>query len=168
MKPLFLVWSAILFLSAPVFGAEELTDEKKQLIDEFLSLTGGDRMGELFARYYIQEISMDVLKQNPDIDKRAFTIIEQEVNGVIRQAVDNDRAILELSYPIYHKYLSSADIVELIRFYRSPIGQKTMELLPTISKEAMQAGETWGRSLGPAIQQRIQQRLNQESITIQQ
>ncbi len=155
----------VLLLSAATSAwSEDLTAEKKKLIDEFLQLTRGDRMGELFAGYYIQEISTQVLQEHPDVDKRAFTVIEEEVNSVINDAVTNDNAINELSYPIYHKHLTSEDISELIRFYKSPIGQKTMKLLPTVSRETMQAGENWGRTLGPTIMERVRERFTQEAI----
>jgi hypothetical protein len=47
-----------------------------------------------------------------------------------------------------------------------PVLLITLQLLPTISREAMQAGESWGRALGPAIQQKVNQRFEQESIKI--
>lgn len=164
MKSFIPCLTALLLLTATSVWSEELTAEKKKLIDEFLQLTRGDRMGELFAGYYIQEISSQVLQEHPDVDKRAFTVIEEEVNSVINDSVINDNAINELSYPIYHKHLTTEDIAELIRFYKSPIGQKTMQLLPTVSRETMQAGETWGRTLGPAIMERIRKRFAQEAI----
>ena len=94
----------------------------------------------------------------------AIGIIEEEVNSVVGGAVKDDNAINELSYPIYHKYLTSEEITQLIQFYKSPIGQKTMAILPVISTEAMRAGEEWGRSLGPEILKRVQFRFDQESI----
>lgn len=164
MKAVILCMSLLVLTVASPARAEELTAEKKKLIDEFLHLTSGDRMGELFASYYIQEIRDDVMEKHPDIDKRAFVIIEEEVNSVVGGAVKDDNAINELSYPIYHKYLTSEEITQLIQFYQSPIGQKTMAILPVISTEAMQAGEEWGRSLGPEILKRVQFRFDQESI----
>ncbi len=47
-----------------------------------------------------------------------------------------------------------------------PVLLITLQLLPTISREAMQVGESWGRALGPAIQQKVNQRFEQESIKI--
>jgi len=166
MRAVLVVLISLLMFSTRPALAEDLTDAKKKLIDEFLVLTGGDRMADIFARYYIEEIGMNMLKTNPDLDKKAFSIITEEVNSIIQEEVTRNNAISELSYPIYHKHLTTEDIVELIRFYKSPIGQKTMQLLPTISREAMQAGESWGRALGPAIQQKVNQRFEQESIKI--
>jgi uncharacterized protein len=166
MRVVLVFLMSLIILSARPALAEDLTDAKKKLIDEFLVLTGGDRMADIFARYYIEEIGMNMLKTNPDLDEKAFRIIAEEVNKVIKDEVTRNNAISELSYPIYHKHLTTEDIVELIRFYKSPIGQKTMQLLPTISREAMQAGESWGRALGPGIQQKVNQRLEQESIKI--
>ncbi|NNE38107.1 MAG: DUF2059 domain-containing protein [Gammaproteobacteria bacterium] len=161
-----LLLSLIFSLPSPIL-AQDLTDEKKGLIDELLLLTGAADLGQIFSRIYIAEMTNFLRQAQPDADPRIFTILENEVNSVISDEVGNKQIINELSYPIYHKYLTSEDISELIVFYQSDLGIKTLSVMPDISREATLAGQEWGRSLGPQIQQRIMMRFQEEGIEIQ-
>jgi hypothetical protein len=157
-----------ILLSLPLTSwADDLTDEKKVLIDELLMLTGAGDLGQIFTRIYISEMTNYLRQAQPDADPRVFTILENEVNEVINDEVGNKHIINELSYPIYHKYLTSQDISELIVFYQSDLGKKTLAVMPDISREATLAGQEWGKSLGPQIQQRIMMRFEEEGIELQ-
>ena len=57
-------------------------------------------------------------------------------------------ALLDTSIPIYDKYFSAEEIKALIKFYETPLGQKTLEVMPKMTPELMNAGKSWGESLG--------------------
>ena len=46
--------------------------------------------------------------------------------------------------PIYNKYLSAEDIKEIIKFYESPLGKKTVNVLPQITRESIEVGQQYG------------------------
>lgn len=52
---------------------------------------------------------------------------------------------------IYTKYYTSEDIDGLIKFYQSPLGQKTMTTLPNIMQESMAIGQEWGLEIGKKV-----------------
>jgi hypothetical protein len=52
--------------------------------------------------------------------------------------------LLELAVPIYDKYFSGADIKGLIQFYQTPLGQKTVKVLPQLTGEMREAGQKMG------------------------
>jgi len=56
--------------------------------------------------------------------------------------------LLELAIPIYDKYFSDAEIKSLLQFYRTPLGQKTIQVLPMVAAEMQQEGKKWGEGLG--------------------
>ena len=51
-----------------------------------------------------------------------------DINGIIRQIV-----------PIYDKYYSPEELREIIAFYKTPAGQKMIEVTPKIMSEFLQA-----------------------------
>ncbi|HAJ75542.1 MAG TPA: hypothetical protein DCM64_03710 [Gammaproteobacteria bacterium] len=67
-------------------------------------------------------------------------------------------------YPIYHKYYSLEDIQQLLEFYDTDIGRKTIEVLPLLTQESIEVGQSWGMSIGPRIGQRVARRLAEEGI----
>ena len=50
----------------------------------------------------------------------------------------NVNEIVGTLVPIYNKYYSEYELIELVRFYQSPAGKKVLEVTPKIMKEAME------------------------------
>nr|WP_276322562.1 DUF2059 domain-containing protein [Dyella soli] len=45
--------------------------------------------------------------------------------------------------PVYQRHFSSDELEGLLKFYRSPLGQKVINEMPTTMAEASQAGQQW-------------------------
>jgi hypothetical protein len=146
--------------------SEDLTTQKKQLIDELLILTGAVNPGDSFSDIYIEQMTYILQQARPELEARAYDVLEDEINKVVYEEVGDGNVFNEMSYPIYHKYLTIADLSELISFYNSPIGKKTIEVMPSINREAIVAGQQWGRELGPIIQGRLLERFEREGINL--
>jgi hypothetical protein len=75
--------------------------------------------------------------------------------------------MVDLSIPVYDKYLSDADIRGMIDFYSTPLGKRMVQVLPQLMRECAERGRTWGEGVGresmievlqehPEIQQAMQ------------
>lgn len=63
--------------------------------------------------------------------------------------------LLDLAVPVYDKYFSDEEIKGLIKFYESPLGHKTVSLLPQIMTEMTAEGQRWGGELGRQTMQQV-------------
>jgi hypothetical protein len=63
--------------------------------------------------------------------------------------------LLDLLAPIYDKYLSDAEIKGLIVFYQTPLGKKTLEVMPKVMAESQAEGRKWGEGLGQEAMQEV-------------
>lgn len=61
------------------------------------------------------------------------------------------RDFIGLVAPIYDKYLTHQDVLEMIAFYESPVGQKFVRLQPVMTQELMEVGQDWGEAMGQEI-----------------
>ena len=52
---------------------------------------------------------------------------------------------------VYDRHLSSEELRQIIAFYRTPVGQKVIAVMPTITLESVQAGQAWGTQIGTAV-----------------
>jgi hypothetical protein len=77
-------------------------------------------------------------KQHPEVPERWWKQARQhaDIDGLI------DRII-----PIYAKHFTQKEINQLLDFYRSPVGKKVIEKMPTIMQESMMVGQEWGKKL---------------------
>jgi hypothetical protein len=63
--------------------------------------------------------------------------------------------LLESAVPIYDKHFSHEEIKSLIKFYETPLGQKTISVLPQIATEMHDEGQKWGEQLGREAMQQV-------------
>jgi len=56
--------------------------------------------------------------------------------------------LLDSIAPLYDKYLSDEEIKGLIQFYQTPLGQKTVKVMPKLMAESQEKGSKWGEELG--------------------
>ena len=63
--------------------------------------------------------------------------------------------LLDLAVPIYDKYFSDEEIKGLIKFYESPLGHKTVSMLPKIMSEMSGEGQKLGGKVGRQTMQQV-------------
>jgi hypothetical protein len=152
----------LILFSAPSF-ADELTPQKRADIEQLLQMTGALAMGKQMSAMVVGQMTQMLRKARPDIPDRVIEILPEEVDGII---TDNMGNLKELVIPLYHKHFTADDIKGLMRFYASPLGQKTIQAMPLLMNESMQVGQQWGQALGPEIQTRIRARLKKEGFEL--
>ncbi|MDR1315784.1 MAG: DUF2059 domain-containing protein [Spirochaetales bacterium] len=52
-------------------------------------------------------------------------------------------SLFDAFIPIYAKYYTHDEVMQLIEFYRTPLGRKTIELTPAITEESMAMSLEW-------------------------
>ncbi len=154
----------ILLVFAQFAFAEDLTVEKKRVIDEMLEITGalevGERMGTAVASQMISAMS----QREKDLDPKIVAIVQDEVGNIMHDEFIANGFLNEMSYTIYHKHFTLVELKEMVAFYKTPTGSKMATLLPQITQEGMIAGQKHGQSLGPIIQKRLVARFEKEGI----
>ena len=65
--------------------------------------------------------------------------------------------LVEIYVPIYKKYLTLADLKQIVAFYESPVGKKLAAATPSMTSEGMQAGQQLGMEIAQEMMQEMQQ-----------
>jgi hypothetical protein len=123
------------FLLATTCLAQAPAATKDDRVRELLVLMRAGDMGVQMVDGMIASLK-DALPGAPD---DFWTTFRQKV-----KASD----LIDLLVPVYAKNLELADIEELIRFYRSPTGQRFLDKQSVILQESMAVGQKWGEQLG--------------------
>lgn len=56
--------------------------------------------------------------------------------------------LVDLNIPVYQKHYTDEEIVQLIEFYKTPLGKKLIATMPVIAQESYAVGAEWGKKLG--------------------
>jgi hypothetical protein len=73
-----------------------------------------------------------------------------------RSRIDTE-GLVDLYIPIYARHFSQQEINQLLTFYRSPVGQKVVQEMPAVMREAMSAGRQWGRKVAKKVVEQLRE-----------
>jgi hypothetical protein len=64
--------------------------------------------------------------------------------------------LMKQMVPIYQRHFTAVDVAGLLKFYKSPLGQKVIAQMPLTMAEGMKVGQQWGRQRGEAMIKELQ------------
>jgi hypothetical protein len=133
-------------MSSTAFGQDkEANSVKIENIKKLMTLTKADQGGK------------EILDQLIGTMKTLVPNAPSEFWDGMKQGMDFDE-LRERLIPVYDKYLSNEDVIELIKFYESPVGRKVISVLPSISKESFAIGSEYGRELADRIVKKLKEK----------
>ena len=146
--------------------AYKLDVEKRVLIDKLLEQSGQSPLdvGRDFSKALIKQFTDYVNERDPEIEPRAFTILEDEVQKLVYAEVIVGSRLKSVIYPIYDKYFTVSDLRAIVEFNETPAGRKRIKVMPLVLAESIQAGRSLGQFLSPKITERFKARLDEAGI----
>ena len=99
-------------------------------------------------------VSADALRQIISPLRAGFPQVPDEFWDTFVNEVRSEE-LVDLVVPIYDKYYTREEIHDLTLFYRSPVGQKTIKILPKLSAEAIDAGQEWGKTVADRAMRKL-------------
>lgn len=159
-----IVLSALL-ISQSVVG-QQPADKKEELIRELLAVTetrssGGKIVDSILTEFSKQYPAMieGLADAEPDLTpaqrervKSAIAESYERVSKSFRerlpQRIDIGQVIEEISYSLYDKYFTEEEIRDLISFYKTSTGKKSLSILPQLFAESIRLA---GEKLSPVL-----------------
>ena len=68
--------------------------------------------------------------------------------------------IFALYIPVYKKYFTDSDVDELIKFYKTPAGQKMIENMPNLMNDSMKIGTDYAQALDKRVNDTLNKHYN--------
>lgn len=133
-----------ILLATSVFSFSQ-TDKVEKDIRELLVLTGSAKLGKQVANQMFDSFE----KMYPQVPTEFWDEFKKEMK------TDD---LINLMVPIYKKYYTDKDIKSLIKFYKTPIGQKTISVMPSVTQDAMVAGQTWGQEIAMKVLEKMKEK----------
>ena len=97
----------------------------------------------------------------PELMKQQNVEIPKEQLDAMAEEIFRDypmKEVLDSMIPVYQKHLSKTDVSNILAFYQTPTGQKMLNEMPEMSKEAMQAANPVMKQWMTTMMQRMQER----------
>lgn len=112
-----------------------------------------DKSGALASADVIMAQLIPMMKQVTIKDTPAdfWDAFQAKWNGKTRDK------LVDIYVPIYRKYLTLADLKQIVAFYESPVGRKLAAATPAMTTEGMQAGQQLGMEIAQEMIKEMQE-----------
>jgi len=157
------LWVVIICMSSISTHADELSIEKRKDIEQLLTMTGALSLAKQIAMNFAQNAKNSLSESRPDIPAEVINQLPVIIGGVFDE---NTEALKNMYVPLYHKYFTASEVKEMIVFYASPLGQKTIKVMPALFQDSLKLGQIWGESVAPQVEKRIRENLMKKGIQI--
>jgi hypothetical protein len=131
--------------AAPAESAQSIDPAKEAVIRKMFEVMGTAKMMQQVIAGMSSNMKPMLMSSLPpgEYREKLADLFFQNFQSKLR--VDE---LLNLTVPIYAKYFSKEEIEGLTRFYQTPLGQKTLSVLPQTLVEMQTASMNWGEKLG--------------------
>jgi hypothetical protein len=155
---------ALLSALATVARADELTPAKKADIRRLLEIMDAAKLAQQFASQNGRNMLRVMRLSRPGLPERAQGVIEAEAAKVYAQRIGAPDGLIDRVIPVYDRRFTHAEIKEILSFYRTPAGRKSIALMPDLFREMVDVANRWGKTLRPEIQDRALAALKREGL----
>ncbi|MCA0268048.1 MAG: DUF2059 domain-containing protein [Bacteroidetes bacterium] len=125
-------------------------------VRELIEITGAAELGAQVGEQMLMNLRPVFDRAYPNVPARTMNELFDEMRTELGR-ID----MVALVGPIYERHFTQAEIRGLIAFYKTPLGQRTIEMMPVVTQESMAAGQEWGRVVGRQMADRVRQRLQE-------
>ncbi len=158
-------------------AAAPLTASKRAAIMELLKVTEADKsveqvVAQMMAAHQRQYPMMiaEIVNSDPNMtDAQKKEMIEkaqersasssERLRELFVQKIDLGKVMDEVALKVYDKNFTESELKDIIAFYKTPTGQKSLKQMPEVLKESMDLTATL---IAPQMGQIIQQLMKEE------
>src|SRR5262245_16965307 len=144
MKRLITVFVVLVVVSLPAMGQAKAaaSSNKIENIRYLLKLTKGEDVQQVMVNQILTSLK-PMLSAGAGNDARTRKIFDRFSDLIMEEFKKIDFASVTVS--LYDKYFTNEEVLGLISFYESPIGQKATQVLPSLVQESMARGQEQGQ-----------------------
>lgn len=134
--------------------------EKQAKIKQLLSVTDWSSMLEEMVPIFSNIMVKDLKKKGVEITAETIDVIKKSTTDVMKASV---APYINRVVGMYNEAYSEEEIDELLAFYSSPTGRKSLHQMAQIQQDAKALGMKWGRSITPQIKAEVTTALKLDS-----
>jgi hypothetical protein len=133
-----IVAALLLTLAAPAARADEADALSVELAKTVMPKTTYDQLLETVDAQLEPTMKQALANMAPDVDTSDLTpVFAEEMRKMLRAVMPTYEEISAVQARLLAKHYTLDELKQLQQFYRSPLGQKTIRIMPEVTKDAM-------------------------------
>jgi len=137
--------------------------EKAKDIEFLLQITGSEKIATQMLNAVIPQISQKIQTKSVGKKAKAEKIISDTLRAEFKTSMPE---FMQAVTVLYDKAFTGQEIKDIIAFYQTPTGRKSIAIMPQLIQGSMMVGQKWGLSVTYRSLVKIKQRLEKEGIAM--
>ena len=141
---------------APAINPEALAEARRMM-----QVTKVHAMMDQMVGQMLGMIGQALVQNNPgqqaEINQVLTELFLPEMRASLPEMLDEVAKVYTLHY-------SAEDLRQIIAFYETPVGRKTIEIMPIVMQQTMAMGQSWGQQTAMRVLQKHAETLRQRGI----
>jgi hypothetical protein len=142
----------------PATPAEDALAAARELV---LTMRLTDQI-KLILPSIAQAMKPAIVQGRPQVEKDFDALLPALLDSMMASA----HGVTEAAALIYARNFTAEEMREMTAFYRTPVGQKLLLKMPSVTQETIAAGQAWGRRIGAEVQSRMIEELRKRGHDI--
>jgi len=136
-----------------------LRDDIVRLMD----MTGASARSAQLASMASDAVLSGMRQTQPSVLPRLIEIVQEVLKNEFERAF-NGSEIKGKPVALYARYFTHEDVKEMLAFYESDLGKKTIAAMPSLTREAALIGQQWAEANMPRVLDVLKARLKAEGL----
>lgn len=125
-----------------LLGINAFSQSNEAKLKELITLTRSDKMLSIAFQQFMDYYN----NKYKDLPESFWDEFKKDMSP---------EKIFALYIPVYKKYFTDSDVDELIKFYKTPAGQKMIENMPNLMKDAREIGTSYAEALDKRVNDKL-------------
>ena len=163
-KTIFAVLIVLLSVTVPstIVNAQTIDPQFRADIERLMDLTGQASIGAQMASLVLRNVLDGMKRAKPDIPDRVIAITTEVLNAEFSKAFAAPDGINGQIVDLYARHFTHDDVSAMLAFYSTPVGRKTVSVMPLLMQEGAAVGQKWAQANMPRIMGVLADRLRAE------
>ena len=152
---------------AAVAAKGEVTPSFKKAVRAYLESYGSfESIGPNIAYGAASETLTAIANSGIEITESMQEIVLEEAIQTYANKFSSIEFLTDLWAPVYNKHFTEAEVNEMTAFFNSPVGKKSLEVLPAVNQESMLAIQEMSVSIAPGFQLAVDARFREAGVSL--
>ncbi len=162
-----LLYSAVVYClmvgMAPLALAKEPSSEALREANKLFDLTFSGTFFENLTAQVWKSVEQALKAKNPSISEDVLSTFKSELMAIQQEQMAD---VMKEAPRIYARHFTVDELKQLYDFQASPIGKKSLKVMPQIMGELMPLILKHAQQAGPRVMQKLQEKIKQKGYKI--
>lgn len=146
------------FLATPVLAQQKPSPAAIALAGEVIKAKGGDRIFSAIVPGVIEQNKNQILQQNPMLQSP----LNEVAANMRKEFTPKASELLNEAATAYASHFTEAELKEVLAFYQSPVGRKTIAEEPKVLEQSMASAQEWALSFSDLVQKQFRSEMKKK------